>query len=58
MQKEFSQRQHFFMIGNFLHEPNWDAVLWCKQNFIGSMLKYHLHRSHEFMSRWIEEKNK
>jgi len=32
MQKEFSQRQHFFMIGNFLHEPNWDAVLWCKQN--------------------------
>jgi Glycosyl transferases group 1 len=28
---DFSQRQHFFMIGNFLHDPNWDAVLWCKQ---------------------------
>ncbi|MFK5985375.1 MAG: glycosyltransferase family 4 protein [Pseudomonadota bacterium] len=28
------------------------------KNFIGSMLRYHLHRSHEFMSRWIEEKNK
>jgi len=28
---EFEQRQNFFMIGNFLHAPNWDAVLWCKQ---------------------------
>lgn len=27
----FSSRKHFFMIGNYLHEPNWDAVLWCKQ---------------------------
>ncbi len=27
----FSHRKHFFMIGNYLHEPNWDAVLWCKQ---------------------------
>lgn len=28
------------------------------KNFMGSMLNYHLHRSHEFMSRWIEEKNR
>ncbi len=27
-------------------------------NFIGTMLWYHLHRSTEFMSRWIEAKNK
>ncbi|WP_299611088.1 glycosyltransferase [uncultured Aquimarina sp.] len=27
-------------------------------NFIGSMLQYHTIRSTEFMSRWIEEKNK
>lgn len=27
-------------------------------NFIGSMLQYHAIRSTEFMSRWIEEKNK
>lgn len=32
LSSDFSQRQNFFMIGNFLHEPNWDAVLWCKQN--------------------------
>ncbi|MDN4502467.1 glycosyltransferase [Alteromonadaceae bacterium BrNp21-10] len=28
---EFEQRQHFISIGNFRHEPNWDAVLWLKQ---------------------------
>lgn len=26
----FSQRQHFIAIGNFRHEPNWDAVLYLK----------------------------
>ena len=28
----YEQRQHFVMIGNFLHPPNWDAVLWCYQS--------------------------
>ena len=28
----FEQRRHFISIGNFLHEPNWDAVLYLKQN--------------------------
>jgi glycosyltransferase involved in cell wall biosynthesis len=27
----FDQRQHFMSIGNFRHAPNWDAVLWLKQ---------------------------
>ncbi len=27
----FDQRQHFIVIGNFRHAPNWDAVLWLKQ---------------------------
>ncbi|WP_372739946.1 glycosyltransferase [Neptunomonas sp.] len=27
----FSDRQHFISIGNFRHAPNWDAVLWLKQ---------------------------
>jgi glycosyltransferase involved in cell wall biosynthesis len=27
----FAQRQHFMTIGNFRHVPNWDAVLWLKQ---------------------------
>lgn len=28
----FEDRQHFISIGNFRHEPNWDAVLNLKQN--------------------------
>jgi len=27
----FSDREHFISIGNFRHAPNWDAVLWLKQ---------------------------
>lgn len=29
--KGFEQRQHFVSIGNFRHAPNWDSVLWLKQ---------------------------
>jgi len=29
-----------------------------ERNFIGRMLRHHHHRSTEFMSRWIEAKNK
>lgn len=28
---DHTQRQHFMSIGNFRHAPNWDAVLWLKQ---------------------------
>lgn len=28
---DFAERQHFSVIGNFRHAPNWDAVLWLKQ---------------------------
>lgn len=28
---DFSQRQHFISIGNFRHEPNWDAVRYLKE---------------------------
>jgi O-antigen biosynthesis protein len=31
-QLSYAQRQHFISIGNFRHEPNWDAVLWLKQS--------------------------
>ena len=29
--KTFEERQHFMTIGNFLHDPNWDAVVYLKQ---------------------------
>ncbi len=28
----FNERKNFMFIGNFLHQPNWDAVLYLKQN--------------------------
>jgi len=28
---EYGERIHFVTIGNFRHEPNWDAVLWLKE---------------------------
>ncbi|RVU41354.1 glycosyltransferase [Rheinheimera riviphila] len=28
---DFSERRHFISIGNFRHEPNWQSVLWLKQ---------------------------
>lgn len=31
MSPDVSQRQHFVAIGNFRHEPNWDAVRYLKQ---------------------------
>ncbi len=31
----FEDRQHFISIGNFRHAPNWDAVLWLKQEIWG-----------------------
>lgn len=27
---DYAARRHFISIGNFRHEPNWDAVLWLK----------------------------
>ncbi|MEX0844052.1 MAG: glycosyltransferase family 4 protein [Balneolaceae bacterium] len=29
--KPYSKRNHFISIGNFLHEPNWNAVLYLKE---------------------------
>ena len=37
----FSEREHFLSIGNFLHEPNWDAVLYLKQ-FIWPLIRKQL----------------
>jgi glycosyltransferase involved in cell wall biosynthesis len=28
---DFAERRHFVSIGNFRHEPNWQSVLWLKQ---------------------------
>lgn len=38
--KPFQERDHFVMIGNFLHPPNWDAVLWCYQSIWPEIRKH------------------
>ncbi|HAH51125.1 MAG TPA: glycosyltransferase [Balneola sp.] len=35
----FDERQHFISIGNFLHEPNWDAVKFLKSDIWKSIKK-------------------
>ncbi|MDP5032127.1 glycosyltransferase family 4 protein [Paraglaciecola sp.] len=37
----YDQRQHFICMGNFRHEPNWDAVLWLK-NTIWPLIRKNL----------------
>jgi glycosyltransferase involved in cell wall biosynthesis len=43
---------------NILNELQTNLESHRKANFIGQMLQFHTLRSTEFMSRWIEEKNK
>lgn len=38
---DFNERQHFISIGNFRHEPNWDAVLYLK-HAIWPLIRAHL----------------
>jgi glycosyltransferase involved in cell wall biosynthesis len=40
-ENSYSDRQHFISIGNFRHEPNWDAVLFLKQH-IWSLIRKQL----------------
>jgi len=37
----YEERKHFISIGNFLHEPNWDAVRYLKEE-IWSKIRYKL----------------
>jgi glycosyltransferase involved in cell wall biosynthesis len=37
----FDEREHFLIIGNFRHAPNWDAVLWLK-NTIWPLIRQQL----------------
>lgn len=36
----YEERQHFVSIGNFRHAPNWDAVLWLKQQIWPNIRKH------------------
>jgi glycosyltransferase involved in cell wall biosynthesis len=38
--RSFSERSNFISIGNFLHEPNWDAVLFLKEEIWPEIRKH------------------
>jgi glycosyltransferase involved in cell wall biosynthesis len=55
---KFKEREHFITIGNFLHAPNYDAVLFLKQN-IWPLIKHKLPKAqmHIYSAYAIEKVN-
>lgn len=56
--KRFSSRTWLGKLPKIIEESRKQIKNRRETNFIGRMLNHHHHRSTEFMSRWIEEKNK
>ncbi|WP_281559297.1 glycosyltransferase [Thalassomonas sp. RHCl1] len=54
----FHQQQHFSALADKLAQVAEDLAAHRQQNFIGAMLNFHHHRSTQYMSQWIESKNK
>ncbi|MGL1956014.1 MAG: glycosyltransferase family 4 protein [Colwellia sp.] len=54
----FSLETHFLALANKLSKLQHSLVVHRQQNFIGSMLNHHHHKSTQYMSQWIEAKNK
>lgn len=54
----FEQHQHFLLFSNRLMQVLSDLTTHRQNNFIGSMLNHHHHKSTKYMSQWIEAKNK
>ena len=54
----FDRQQHFSALADKLAQVSGDLSGHRQQNFIGGMLNFHHHRSTQYMSQWIESKNK
>lgn len=54
----FEQAQHFSALSTCLTHLLADLSMHRQNNFIGSMLNHHHHKSTKYMSQWIEAKNK
>ena len=54
----FEQNKHSLALSNCLSKVLKDLVQHRQNNFIGSMLNHHHHKSTKYMSQWIEAKNK
>jgi glycosyltransferase involved in cell wall biosynthesis len=56
--ERFNRDQWSARLPQMLDEARAQLQAHRKANFVGQMLRHHHHRSTEFMSRWIEAKNK
>jgi hypothetical protein len=54
----FEKNKHFEVLSNRLATIQKDLGEHRQNNFIGSMLNHHHHKSTKYMSQWIEAKNK
>ncbi|MDP7591400.1 MAG: glycosyltransferase [Litorilituus sp.] len=54
----FEQHQHFAALAERVTTISATLVQHRQQNFIGSMLNHHHHKSTKYMAQWIEAKNK
>lgn len=55
---KFSDANSEIVFMDLVQETISNLKLHRHKNFLGKILHFHIHRSTEFMSRWIEEKNK
>jgi len=54
----FVQDRHFELFAKCLASISADLTVHRQQNFIGSMLNHHHHKSTKYMAQWIEAKNR
>lgn len=54
----FDKEKHFAAMAKRLHEVSDNLLSHRQENFIGTMLNHHHHKSTKYMSQWIEAKNK
>jgi len=58
LREKFDQKTHTDKLASRLEDLMENLTAFRSRNFIGSMLRHHFHASTEYMSRWIECKNK
>lgn len=57
LQRHFSQDNHRDLLLVRIHRLQENIAQQRQQNFVGAMLRHHLHKSTQYMSQWIEAKN-
>ena len=54
----FGQQEHAELLHTRILQLQQNLAEQRRQNFVGALLRHHLHKSTQYMSKWIEQKNK